>query len=580
MNNKVLSACLSFCVLICSCAPEEETGSKYGDLGIFFDADEFEVAAGHVVSIPFSVTGSEGATLKISGTVSDNSCSIKVKYNADFQGTVDLTAPAVTEEKVVEVTLTASDSHGRKEEGSVPVKLLASEPLVMEMLPGITSVAIKPSGSFDIPFKISGLSDATIASASVDVSAGWSGKVVFSDDNHSGKVTLVAPSSVSSTVSIKASIVDSYGRKTTLTKELPVVLITSTAGASNCYIVKPGASLAIKAVEGNSADTFNFDNAVLLWQDCLGMVKSVSGNAAEKIVMVELNSGKSGNAVVAAREGETIKWSWHIWVTDYDPMDNPFVWVSSATGKTYTFMDRNMGASTAEKYKPGALGLFYQWGRKDPFPGGSDLNSSVQMKMFDINANVVRMESVCRPKYGNDYSKTNLPLGIQNPMVFYYAESSDYPYVDWLTDKAELQDNDLWGGVTGRKTKYDPCPEGWTVPGAGDAWSFRANYIKEGSPTDMGLYHDDLPWWIGADDGLDRFGWRYRMDDGKEFWFPLNGHISCAEGVFQYAGASGFYHTNQTSNTLAFVEIMSYGDANTANPLNRSYGAAVRCIKE
>lgn len=74
------------------------------------------------------------------------------------------------------------------------------------------------------------------------------------------------------------------------------------------------------------------------------MVKSVSANSSEKVVVVQLNAGIVGNAVVAAKLDDVIVWSWHVWVSDYDPMSDPFVWTDKSTGTSYTFMDRNLGA--------------------------------------------------------------------------------------------------------------------------------------------------------------------------------------------------------------------------------------------
>ena len=68
-----------------------------------------------------------------------------------------------------------------------------------------------------------------------------------------------------------------------------------------------------------------------------------------------------GNAVIGYLDPATglVKWSWHIWVTDRE------VTLTAANG--YEWMDRNLGALNNT---PGAVanrGLFYQWGRKDPF---------------------------------------------------------------------------------------------------------------------------------------------------------------------------------------------------------------------
>ena len=53
-----------------------------------------------------------------------------------------------------------------------------------------------------------------------------------------------------------------------------------------------------------------------------------------------------------------------LWITDYDP--NAPEAQKSKNGRT--FMDRNLGAMNAEYGNIDALGLQYQWGRKDPVP--------------------------------------------------------------------------------------------------------------------------------------------------------------------------------------------------------------------
>lgn len=80
----------------------------------------------------------------------------------------------------------------------------------------------------------------------------------------------------------------------------------------------------------------------------------------------------------------------------------------------------------------------YQWGRKDPFPGGDDVESSVQKRLYDINGNQIYVKTELRPTY-NDNTSTNLQLAIEHPDVFYYAPSSSWPAVDWLTDKASCR---------------------------------------------------------------------------------------------------------------------------------------------
>lgn len=560
---------------------EEPGGEKgdddYGDLGISFDTSAPAINPGQTLEIPFTVTGSEGATLDLVPSVdnSDYSCALgKVDY-VNYQGTIKLTAPEViTEATEVKVSLTASDTHKRSLTKSVSVKVNASEPLTITVLGEPASMAVKAGGSFSLSYKVLNLAPAKITGTpTVEVSSGWSTEVSVSEDIF--KVKYNAPASIGQTLEIKISATDDHNRKVEYSGSLSIVEITTTAGAANCHVVKPGGTLTIKAVKGNSTTALEFDNATLVWQDAIGLVSSVSGNGSEGVVVVRLADGKEGNAVVAARDGDRIVWSWHVWVTDYDPEADIFEW-TDANGITYKYMDRNLGALSAEKYSKESLGLMYQWGRKDPFPGGDDVESQIQKRIYDINGNQIYMKIEERPTY-NDNTSTNLQLAIEHPDVFYGAPSSSWPVVDWLTDKAALQNNDLWGGKTNAKTVYDPCPEGWRIPAAGNGWGFRTEYKKKGSLNDDGEYDESYPWFQDYDKCI---GFRYKTKAGKEYWFPLVGKLDPNNGTLQSVGGSGYYNTCTDNSNTVFYECLAWGNPASESMLNRTHGAATRCIKE
>lgn len=104
---------------------------------------------------------------------------------------------------------------------------------------------------------------------------------------------------------------------------------------------------------------------------------------------VEENNWGRGNAVIAAFDaGNNVLWSWHIWITEDPGIINMGPWYSSEDSYTYEYsmMDRNLGATyhpTASEFSARALngdadaktlasvGMYYQWGRKDPIQGAS-----------------------------------------------------------------------------------------------------------------------------------------------------------------------------------------------------------------
>ena len=80
---------------------------------------------------------------------------------------------------------------------------------------------------------------------------------------------------------------------------------------------------------------------------------------------------RQGNALIGLFDawGNCI-WSWHIWVASYNPDSSAQTYASGAV-----FMDRNLGAIGTDYTQSAACGLYYQWGRKDPFPYPASFSS-------------------------------------------------------------------------------------------------------------------------------------------------------------------------------------------------------------
>lgn len=180
---------------------------------------------------------------------------------------------------------------------------------------------------------------------------------------------------------------------------------------------------------------------------------------------VTVNENTYGNVGLAAYDANgKILWSWHIWI-------QPEVKVKYLGD--YTVMDRNLGATYAPEddnsFKPenlyANLGLYYQWGRKDPFfpPNGTDNTDSGTYFWFKkergewkrMNSNIVNV-------------KSTIPQSVENPLTFY---SSDDNYWQTTYTSTQGEANDFWGyvgssekkGDSFAKTMYDPCPPGYRV---------------------------------------------------------------------------------------------------------------------
>lgn len=160
----------------------------------------------------------------------------------------------------------------------------------------------------------------------------------------------------------------------------------SAAGCANSYLVHGAGAYSFDAtVMGNGVSTEPFaatklspSSAALLWQDAPALLSDV--RLEEGRVHFTAGEGQ-GNVLIAVRDADgRILWSWHIWVTDYDP--------SSQAPKLngLSWMTRNLGALSDDYDETGsAKGFVYQWERKDPFPSGAGWNDLNDITVYDAS---------------------------------------------------------------------------------------------------------------------------------------------------------------------------------------------------
>ncbi len=307
--------------------------------------------------------------------------------------------------------------------------------------------------------------------------------------------------------------------------------------SANCYILNPSSSAALvyyipveerintfwgnNGYENVSANCIGDDTiwtAEILWGDvaALGDLTvervtstefddAVNANSALKVTLPK--NYNHGNVVVAVKnEAGTILWSWHLWITDYDPYQTPskinnyaysvgngylnrlvdgtasFYYIAyngtawSAAYSSSYMMDRNIGAlsNTSDGYSEGITtasnvngrgALYYQFGRKDPFPAAAPIVGDTQPSK---KSTTYTMEEV-----------------INNPTVFAYG--SGYKWLDDSSAKY-ADENNFWNDPetnTGKtatiygqqydytypiesttsKSIFDPSPRGYKIPG-------------------------------------------------------------------------------------------------------------------
>lgn len=362
----------------------------------------------------------------------------------------------------------------------------------------------------------------------------------------------------------------------------------------NSYVVKTGDVLFIPVGKPYNVWNSNSNNIIntttlsknqeaeLLWMDEKSLIKNAQNISIKKhadgeqynAIKIQTNN-KTGNAVVALKIDGTIVWSWHVWVIDKKPGEQYY------GPSNETFLDRNLGATSNEIGNAKAVGLYYQWGRKDPFPGYNDWG----IALTDLTKMYNAANEEITPDFSNlksAWGPVNVDYTLNNPDVF--IKIQDKNYFDWIAGAPKLnlwyekvkddkddKDNKL------KKSVYDPCPQGWKVP----AWK------DNNSP------------WVDFSDAGNTWG-NYNppfqpSNKGAELssiYFPYAGYRNgnpYYEGVLSDLTTAGSYWTSATIEAIADKgEIVKAGRTlyftkDGVNPSAYSYkvnALPVRCVKE
>jgi uncharacterized protein (TIGR02145 family) len=359
--------------------------------------------------------------------------------------------------------------------------------------------------------------------------------------------------------------------------------ITTSDGMSNCYMVAPNTTLKFPVKRAYAdATTLRTGDAFadgtfqvkVLWQDPANLLTSptttlanASGTGPMAEVSVTTASGKTGNAVIGIyKSSDTTKpvWSYHIWVTDPDeivPWEN-----TKQTAAKYIFMDRNLGATAAANSIAGR-GLLYQWGRKDPFPGGPNKAGDAGAAGYAALSSFEGLgttKKVTDSSYAGTDKTTAAQIiaSIKHPTVFFSSVANG----DWLSTK----DDGLWNVTSGSKrikSIYDPCPEGWRVPEHVGNSGSEANSPWKSLTTNA---------FIEGDSG----GATFEASKNHSY-YPAAGYRSSSGGSFDYGGNSGVYWSaSVTGGNGYYLYFRYYGNVAVAYSSLRANGFSVRCVQE
>lgn len=288
---------------------------------------------------------------------------------------------------------------------------------------------------------------------------------------------------------------------------------------------------------------------------------------------VKVPYGMRGNALVAIKDGAgNILWSWHIWVTDY----NPDVSMTPEAG-TYIYsvpggeihrynnavfnsgeycqafmMDRNLGANAARGTTVAtSQGYRYQLGRKDPF-----------------------LENFSHPSLAKSVANDkNVRYGVQHPNVWFRMATSaglwtspqdplilNGTYANWFDGLYNEHGGDY---CEPGKSIYDPCPPGWRLP-LSSVWTGVINN-SQWSSVDRGIFY--------YPEGYDN-----RASTGAVF-LPAAGWASPANHWRRGgAGVIGAYHCSNGGKTI--LNFRSDGQyQSVTNDYDEAALISARCVR-
>ena len=425
----------------------------------------------------------------------------------------------------------------------------------------------------------------------------------------------------------------------------------SSAGTANCYLAKVNTWYKFKAtVRGNGAATaalisptgsalaanaaISPTSAELVWETN-GHGQIIQGVILKDgYVYFKTGPKAEGNAVIAVKDGSgNVLWSWHIWKTHFSlaeiPMQtyktnprkmNSSLYYNSLTSRNLIMMDRDVGAADNTASNTDAVaktfGLYYQFGRKDPFPTVKDKDGTIEV--YDKNGMCIGTNEIIGNCVKNNeipsYSvmTTMINYTINHPLTFVTSTdgSGNWIYGALLATSTCTASDKLWGSDFNSttttllldtkfigKTIYDPCPSGWCVPPQ-DTWTNFTTTISESATSDYSTQdasyynspaEDKKNWSVVPQNGFKSapvFGRRFYISGtlGALAFYPAAGYRYGLDGKLYNVGYFCSVWSSAPTRANSLPHSTFFLSSNEAilpvNFVGRASAFPVRCVKE
>lgn len=210
------------------------------------------------------------------------------------------------------------------------------------------------------------------------------------------------------------------------------------------------------------------------------------------------------------------------------------------------FMDRNIGATTKLTGEIGAVGVQYQFGRKDPFTASSTfVPLSDEILLYDLKNNHPFIENALGPR--------DFAFATANPLTFIVMAD----LIDWC----DVDIRTWWIYKDGTKTIYEPCPQGWRVPAIEDFEGITDDHVDK----------------TIAD------GHNFIFNGQSNYW-PYSGYREVG-GIMEANAVVGTFWCNlpipgDAGIGASFSPSYGMGGTQAMNGSPRARGLTIRCIKE